>query len=159
MKAENSLQNQLIDYLENQYTHRSLADAAKDLPDELINVKPENVPYTFYQMLEHIRITQIDMIDFINNPNYRELEWPKDFWPDEKVKATKDMWNESVEKYQMDLNTLKDIIKGADDNIFERIPHGTGQTIFREVLQVIDHNSYHIGELILMRKLCNAWGK
>lgn len=159
MDSDTAIRAELINYLENQHTHRSLQDAAADFPEELMNVKPEVVPYTFWQMLEHIRITQYDMLDFIRNKDYKELQWPKDYWPDPGQKATKMMWDESVSKYEKDIDDLKKILKDEKNIITERIPLGTGQTILREVLQIIDHASYHIGQFILMRRLVDNWKK
>lgn len=159
MKAVNDLQKQIIDFLKRPNTHRSLLEAVEDFPDELINAKPENVPYTFWQLLEHIRISQYDMIDFIQNPNYKEMEWPRDYWPDKDEKATRKMWDESIEKYQKDIETLINIVNKNEPDILVHIPHGQGQTALREILQIIDHASYHIGEFILMRRICNVWKK
>ncbi len=157
MENLDRLQNQIINYLESPNTHRSLEDAVKEFPENLINEKPNGVPYTFWQLLEHIRISQYDMIDFIQNPKYKEMEWPKEYWPAENIKATKEMWRDSIIKYHKDLDTLISIVKKNMDNILVPIPHGDGQTIFREVMQIIDHASYHLGEFILMRRICNAW--
>jgi uncharacterized damage-inducible protein DinB len=159
MNAINDLQKQIVDFLENQNTHRTLQDAAGDLPEELMNIQPEKIPYTFWQLLEHIRISQYDMIDFIRNPNYKEMEWPKEYWPDKNQKATKKLWDESIKQYEDDLEALKKIVKDNEPDILVAIPHGQGQTTLREIMQIIDHASYHIGEFILMRRICNAWKK
>lgn len=159
MKAADNLQTQIIDFLNRQNTHLTLREAAMDIPDELINIKPDNVPYTFWQMLEHIRVSQYDMLDFIQNPNYKEMEWPKDYWPDKNENATRKMWDDSIMKYEQDLETLKDIVMKNEPDILVKIPHGQGQTALREVLQIVDHASYHIGQFILMRRICNAWNK
>ena len=151
------LREHLLDYLNNPHTHGSLLDAARDFPQQFINVKPEGLPYSFWGMLEHIRISQFDMIDFMQNSNYKELKWPKDYWPDPSVKATKKMWDESISMFEKDLETLKKIIENPVVDLFAVIPHGSGQTMFREVMQIIDHNSYHIGQLIVMRRIINQW--
>jgi len=157
MENENKLRQELIHYLERPHTHAVLADAVKDFPDKLMNEKPLNIPYSFWQMLEHIRISQWDMIDFIRNPNYKEIEWPKDYWPDDNEKATAKMWNDAVKKFEQDLADLKKIIEDPKTDLFAPIPHGSGQTIFREALQIIDHASYHMGQLIVMRRMVGEW--
>lgn len=159
MNSEKLLREQLINYLEKPHTHMLLSDAVKDLPEELINQKPGGLPYSFWDMLEHIRISQFDMIDFIQNPNYKEMSWPKEYWPKKGSKATKKMWDEATRQYDKDLETLKEIIKNPKSDLFAPIEHGNGQTIFREVLQIIDHAGYHIGQFIVMRRLANNWGK
>ncbi len=157
MDKNNLLRKELISYLERPHTHALLNDAIKNFPEKLINKKPPNIPYSFWQMLEHIRISQWDMIDFIQNPNYKELQWPKEYWPDENEKATKKMWDDCVKKFENDIITLRKIIENPETDLFAPIPHGTGQTIFREALQVIDHASYHMGQLIVMRRMVGEW--
>ena len=159
MDADKSLREHLINYLEKLHTHMLLQDAVKDLPEELINQKPGGLPYSFWDMLEHIRISQIDMIDFIHDPNYKEMEWPKDYWPKPGGKATKKMWDESLKQCEKDLDILKKIINDPKIDLFAPIAHGSGQTIFREVLQIVDHAGYHIGQIIVMRRLADNWGK
>ena len=97
------------------------------------------------------------MLDFMVNPNYKEIQWPEDYWPKAGEKATKRMWDESVRKFEQDFESLKKIVMDADHNFFSKIPHGTGQTIFREIMQIIDHNSYHIGQFVMMIKLIGEW--
>lgn len=157
MIDDKELRTELIRYLSGHFTHKGLDEAVKGVPENLINTKPENVPYTFWQLLEHIRITQWDMVDFIRNPGYHELEWPKDYWPESGAVATKAMWDDSVSQIKKDIKSLEDIISNPSNNLMTPIPHGTGQTILKEVLQIIDHASYHIGELILMRRVMNNW--
>ena len=157
MKDDKALRDELVKYINGSFTHKSIFESAKDFPENLINEKPANVPYTFWQLLEHIRIAQFDMVDFIRNPQYKELEWPKDYWPSSEIKANKMMWEESLSQIKRDLYALENIIKNPSNDLFTPIPHGTGQTIFKEVLQIIDHNAHHIGEFILMRRTLNAW--
>lgn len=147
----------ILDYINKPHTHSSLIEAAKGLPEKFINERPGGLPYTFWQMLEHIRISQWDMVDFMVNPGYKEMEWPKEYWPGDNEKATKKMWDESVAKFEKDYENLIKIVKDQKNDLFSKIPHGTGQTIFREVMQIIDHNSYHIGQFIVMRRLVNQW--
>jgi hypothetical protein len=85
------------------------------------------------------------------------MEWPKDYWPKPDEKATKEMWGLSIEKFEKDFQNLKKLVQDSSNDLFSKIPHGQGQTIFREVMQIIDHNSYHIGQFIIMRRLINAW--
>jgi len=157
MNSDKQLRQELINYLKKPHTHMSLRDAVKDLPENLINEKPEGVPYSFWELLEHIRISQFDMIDFIQDENFREMKWPKDYWPDKGNKADKEDWDKSIEKFEEDLKILEQIVLNPENDLMTHIKHGSGQSILREILQIIDHNSYHIGELIIMRRAVNAW--
>ncbi len=153
MDKDKALRQALVDYLNNPHTHKSLLDAVKDFPEEKINIKPAGAPYSFWEQLEHIRLCQWDMIDFMVDQNYKEMEWPKNYWPKPGEKADKRMWNESIAKFEEDYEQLKKIVQDNSFELFAKIPHGSGQTVFREILQIIDHNSYHIGQFVLMRKL------
>ncbi len=159
MKNTNSLREHLLKYLGHPHTHMAFADAVKNFPERLINEKPAGLPYSFWQLLEHMRISQLDMIDFIQTADYKVLEWPKDYWPGDDQKANAAMWNDSVKKYIDDVETLKKIINDPKTDLLAKIPHGSGQTILKEVLQIIDHESYHMGQLIVMRRLAGEWGK
>lgn len=151
------LRDALVDYLNNPHTHASFTEAAKNFPEKYYNEKPKGLPYSFWDMLEHIRISQWDMLDFMTNPNYKEIAWPKDFWPESTQKADKAMWNGSIAKFEEDYNNLTRRVSEDSFDFFAKIPYGSGQTIFREVLQIIDHNSYHIGQFVMMRKLAGIW--
>lgn len=157
MDKDNLLRNELVNYLEHPHTHGTLPDAVKNFPEKLMNEKPPNIPYSFWQLLEHIRVSQFDMVDFIRNPDYKEMKWPADYWPDDKQKATKKMWDDAVKKYEDDIQALKKIIEDPKTDLFAPIPHGTGQTILREALQIIDHAGYHIGQFIAMRRMVGEW--
>lgn len=157
MKTEEQLRKELQNYLEHPHTHMPFTEAVKNFPEKLMNEKPHALPYTFWQMLEHIRVSQFDMVDFIHNPEYKEMNWPADYWPDAKEKATAKMWNDAVAKYEKDYEKLIKLVKDPESNLFSPIPNGTGQNILREVLQIIDHTSYHMGQFIVMRRLVGEW--
>jgi uncharacterized damage-inducible protein DinB len=150
------LRSALVDYLNNPHTHASFSDAAENLPEKYYNEKPNGLSYSFWDQLEHIRICQWDMLDFMINPGYKEMAWPKDYWPSDK--ANKNKWKESVQKFEDDYKHLKKIALDNSFDLFAKIPIGSGQTMFREILQIIDHNSYHIGQFVMMRKLIGEWG-
>lgn len=151
------LREHLLKYLGHPHTHMVFADAVKDFPEKFINEKPAGLPYSFWQLLEHMRITQLDMIDFIQTADYKILEWPRDYWPRDDEKADAAMFNESIRKYLNDVETLRKIIGNTETDLFAKIPHGSGQTILKEVLQIIDHESYHMGQFIVMRRLIGEW--
>lgn len=156
-EVQQQIRQHLIEYLEGKHAHASIDDALQDFPLGIINSKPENCPHTFWQIIEHIRLTQNDIVDFIVNPNYIERKWPQDYWPKPEQAANEQTWNWSVSELKNDYQRLKGIVQDPKIDLLKTIPHGTGQTIFREVILVIDHNSYHIGQFILMRKMLGKW--
>lgn len=159
MNTDKLLREAITNYLENPHTHKTLEEIVKDFPEKLINTVPDGVPYSFWQMLEHIRVSQFDMVDFIQNPNYKEMKWPEDYWPGKNEMATKQIWDNAVKQYSEDLKTLQKIVNDPESDLFAPIKHGNGQTIFREILQIIDHASYHIGEFVVMARIAKAWDK
>src|SRR5579863_2947119 len=151
------MRRQLLNYIQDRHAHASFDEAIKAFPVKLINAKPEKIPYTFWALLEHIRISQNDILDFIQNPDYQDKDWPKDYWPSKKAKANKKIWDKTIAGYKKDLKALEKMFGNPKTDLLAKIPHGQGQTIFREALLVIDHNAYHIGEFILMRRALNIW--
>jgi hypothetical protein len=134
--------------------HASFDDAVADLPAELRGRQPPGLPYSPWQLLEHLRLAQRDILDFCTNQDYQEKGWPDDYWP-AAAAPSGDAWQRSVESFRADREMLKELAALAD--LFALIPHGTGQTFLRELLLVADHNAYHIGELVVVRRLLGAW--
>jgi hypothetical protein len=157
MENQQNFREQLLNYLTGRHAHASFDDALNGFPIKLINTKPANSPYTFWELLEHIRRTQNDIVDFIQNPNYKDKSWPQDYWPAKNKKADKKAWDKSVAGFKKDFAALVKIVKNPKTDLLAKIPHGQGQTIFREAILVIDHNAYHIGEFILMRRMMGIW--
>ncbi len=156
MQTDEALRNLLVSFLEGE-AHLSLADALKGFPVKDINVKPRNVPYTFWHLLEHIRIAQWDIVDFVNNPDYKELRFPQDYWPAPKAKATRKDWLNTIARIEADTREMIAIVKDQATDLHARIPHGDGQTILREAILIVDHNSYHIGEFAILRQVQKNW--
>ncbi len=156
MRSDKALRAELVKFLSTE-AHMSLADAVKDFPLKDMNVRPPNVPYTFWHLLEHIRIAQWDIVDFIKNPHYEHLSWPKDYWPAKDAKATKKDWDHTLATYQRDLRAIIAIVKNPKTDLHVRIPHGDGQTILREAILIVDHTSYHVGEFAILRQVVNNW--
>lgn len=135
--------------------HISLQDALKGLRPELRGVKPTHLPYSIWQLVEHIRITQWDMLRFCKDPDHKELKWPNDYWPDEAAPAKEDLWKGALRQINDDLEEFIELMEHAD--IYQPLPHGQGQSILREALQIADHNSYHIGEILALRRMLGDW--
>jgi hypothetical protein len=130
--------------------HVSFDDAVAGIPHELRGRQPAGLPYSPWQLLEHLRLAQRDILEFCTDPGYREPKWPDDYWPAASAPAD-DEWERSVASFRADRDALKQL--ASDVDLFDAIPHGAGQTYLRELLLVADHNAYHIGELIVVRRL------
>ena len=149
MDKDKALRDHLLQLLEGESAHVSLEAVLRDFPIENIN-KQIDGSHTAWELLEHIRIAQWDILDFSTNPGYKEISWPDDYWP--KEPGTKASWNGSVKRVLDDLQSVRDLVADKNTDLFATIPHGNGQTILREVLLVADHNAYHLGQLVLRRK-------
>jgi uncharacterized damage-inducible protein DinB len=137
--------------------HASFDAAVADLPQGVRGKQPTGLPYSPWQLLEHLRITQHDILDFCVNPRYRELTWPGDYWP---VSASPDgapAWDRSVGEFNRDRAALQQLSRNSTIDLESPIPHGSGQTYLRELLLAADHAAYHVGQLIVVRRLLGAW--
>lgn len=159
MESEKITRQRLLELLKGGNAHMTFDEAVKDFPESEMNTKFPNGTYSSWGLLEHIRRTQWDILDFIRNPEYKEKEWPDDYWPEKGKKATRKDWDETIRKFKADSKKLEEIIKNRKTDLYSKIPHGTGQNILREILLVADHNAYHIGELGIMRQVMGTWGK
>ncbi|WP_316753816.1 DinB family protein [Pedobacter gandavensis] len=135
--------------------HVGLKDATKDIPFELLGERPHGLPYTIWQLVEHIRIAQWDMLEFSKDGNHKSPEWPDGYWPEELAPADKISWNKTLTQIDDDLKIFIELIHKQD--LFEPIAYGTGQNILREAFQIADHNAYHIAEIVVIRRLLGVW--
>ena len=158
VKAQEEL---LIKHLEDLLTkgnaHVTLDDALENIPFEILGERPADLPYSIWQLAEHLRIAQFDILDFSRNADYAHLKWPDDYWPKENYPASENAWQQCVDQIKADRKAFIDLLNSAAITLFEPIAHGTGQTLIREALVLADHNSYHTGQIILLRKMLNAW--
>ena len=152
------IRNQLIFFLKDSNAHVNSEDVLRDFPMEHINSKIEGIEYTPWQLLEHMRLTQRDIIDFIEDANYKMPDFPAAYWP-EKRQSDSDLWNTSIQLFFDDMDHLERIIKDHNIDLYQSMPAGDKYSVFREIMIVIDHNAYHLGQLILFRKHFGAWGK
>jgi hypothetical protein len=137
--------------------HTGFEKAVEDIPEASRGKKPHGLPYSPWQLLEHLRRTQHDILDFCRNPNYEELKWPDDYWPDSAVPASPSEWDHCIAQFLKDRSALQRLARDTSVDLTAVIPHGTGQTYLRELLLVADHSAYHIGELIIVRRLLGIW--
>ncbi len=146
---------ELINLLQGGNAHAGLTDALKGLPAKLRGVHTNDLPYSIWQLVEHIRIAQWDMLEFSKDGRHKSPKWPNDYWPEETAPANDAAWRKSIKQIDTDQEEFINLLKTAD--IYKAIPHGSGQTVLREALQIADHNAYHIAEIIVIRRLLGAW--
>jgi hypothetical protein len=137
--------------------HAKFDDAVKDMPEKLRGLKPEGLPHSAWMLLEHLRLAQEDILEFSINSKYKPRQWPKDYWPESAMPPNASAWDKSIQQFRKDLKAMEDLVANPKTDLFARIPWGEGQTILREVLLVADHNAYHIGQLVDVRRLLGAW--
>jgi hypothetical protein len=153
--GNDSLIKELEKLLRGGGAHVGFNDVIADLPENLLGERPHDLPYSIWQLIEHIRIAQADMLDFCQNPNYQSLNWPDDYWPKELAPKDKDAFEASVQAFQADLEAFIELMRKSD--LYTPFPHGDGQTFLREALQIADHNAYHVAEIVVIRRLLHAW--
>jgi uncharacterized damage-inducible protein DinB len=151
------LRGQLARILEWRDAHVGFDEAVAELPPDLRGVQPAGLPYSAWQLVEHLRIAQRDILEFSVDPGYQEREWPADYWPRDAAPPSAEAWEESIAAFRRDRDELKRLAGDPRVELFARIPHGSGQTYLRELLLVADHNAYHVGQLVLVRRLLGAW--
>ena len=159
MDRDRRLRDQLVGLLRGGNAHMDFATAVADFPEALINARPPNVDYTFWHLIEHLRLTQADILEYVTSAAYRERDWPDDYWPPRDARATKADWDASVAAFQRDLDALVAIVADEATDLFAPVPSNDQHTILREALIVADHNAYHIGELGILRQVANARGR
>jgi uncharacterized damage-inducible protein DinB len=137
--------------------HVTFDKAVADIPEAARGVQPKGSPHSAWQLVEHLRITQHDILDFCVNPDYKELKWPDDYWPSSAAPPSAGAWDESLRKYTADRSALQALAADPAVKLDAEIPHGSGQTYLRELVLVADHTAYHVGQLILLRRLLGNW--
>jgi len=154
---EASLRQHLVNLLTGEQAHAGFESAIKNFPAELRGKRPAGIDHSAWELLEHLRIAQWDILDFSRNPRYKERPWPSSYWPVTAEPADERAWDHSVRGFRKDLKTFCALISNPTTDLYAKIPHGGGQTILREAMLIADHNAYHVGQLILVRKLLGQW--
>jgi hypothetical protein len=157
MANDKILRSHVLALLEGGNAHVTFDKAVEGFPASLINENLPNVPYSAWRLLEHMRITQHDILDFITNPDYEDMEWPQDYWPPNGKKGTIKDWKKTVAAFKKDSKELQDIVRDPKTDLYAKIPKGNGQTILREALLVADHSAYHLGEFVVVRRMLKSW--
>jgi hypothetical protein len=155
--SDNQLREHVAELLNSKGAHASFDDAVKDMPEKLRGVRPDGLPHSAWMLLEHLRITQWDILEFSRNPKYKAPKWPDDYWPKTEAPPTTSAWTKSIQQFRKDLKAMQDLVANPKTDLYARIPWGEGQTILREAFLVADHNAHHLGQLIDVRRLLGAW--
>jgi uncharacterized damage-inducible protein DinB len=156
-KNDAALREHLVKLLTEPHAHATFEQAVKGLPVELRGKVPKGSEYSAWQLLEHLRIAQSDILEFSRDAKHQSPKWPEGYWPKEKAPADEKAWDKSVRAFKRDLKEMVELVQDEKADLFAKIPHGDGQTILREVLLVADHNAYHVGQVVLVRRLLGAW--
>ncbi len=151
MNQDDVLREQLLSLLRGGNAHMSFDQAVNDFPMDKINTQPPNLPYTPWHLLEHIRLAQRDILDFIRDPAYVSPEWPAGYWPPQGEKADEARWRRTIEEFRADRREMEKIVKNPDTDLTALMPQGEKYTILREILVAADHNAYHLGEFGLLK--------
>jgi hypothetical protein len=151
------LRAELVFQLNGGNAHAPLEKVVAKLPIDLQGTVPSGLPYSAWQLLEHIRLALADMLDFCTNPKYKAMKWPDDYWPKSSGPASAKAWDASVKEIQSDLKKFGKLISDPKNDLFAPFPWGDGQTLFHEACLIIDHNAYHLGEIVMVRRLLGAW--
>jgi len=151
-----SLRQHLENLLQMKGGHLTFHAAVGDFPVALRGAKPPGAPHSAWQLLEHMRLAQQDILDFSRNPGYQEKKFPDDYWPAGEAPPNEGAWDASVKQFQSDLKELRMLVADTKNDLLAAILHGQGQTLLREALLVADHNAYHLGQLMFLRKMLEA---
>ena len=156
--SESLIRQELVNLLTVQQAHMQFEDAVKDFPIAHINTRPAGLDYSFWHLLEHIRICQWDILDYCRNADYKLIEWPREYWPAKDANTDETGWKKTIADYLSDRAALITLIQDPKTDLYKAIPHGYGgHTIFREILVVGSHNAYHIGEFGILRGMMGLW--
>lgn len=157
MSAEIITRKELLALLDGGHAHMSFDEAIAEFPSSAMNTYPRNVPYTPWHILEHLRITQWDILEFILNPDHVSPEWPQGYWPAKTEQADAQRWMQTIQSFKADWQSLRDLVQEPETDLFAPLAHAPGYTICREILLVSDHNAYHIGEFAVLRQVMGTW--
>lgn len=157
MKTDQALREHLLYLLKGGGAHISFEAATKGLPADLRGKKPKGAEHSAWEILEHMRLAQWDILNFSRGPNHASPAWPEGYWPATPQPPNDRAWGKSIRQFSADLDSLCALVSDPSVDLFARIPHGDGQTILREALLVADHNAYHLGALVLVRRMLGAW--
>jgi len=156
MDQEDSVRKHVLYLLRGGGAHMSFEDFVGSFPADLCNRKIDGLPYTAWQVLEHMRLAQRDMLEFSRDGSHVSPEFPKGYWPEPEEPGTPALWQKTIDEFQIDLKQMEALVEDASTDLYAKIPHGDGQTILREALLIADHNAYHLGALAVMARIVKS---
>jgi hypothetical protein len=157
MSTDRVVREQLLALLRGNQAHMTFDEAVADFPLAQINEVPSLVPYTPWHLLEHLRIAQWDILEFIRDPAHVSPTWPDGYWPEREARANAQAWADTIAAFQADLQALQALVSNPATDLYMPLPHAPTYTILREILVVADHNAYHIGEFAILRQIMGTW--
>jgi hypothetical protein len=157
MESDKVVREQLLFLLRSGNAHMNFDQAVADFPIQNINTKPPNVTHTPWYLLEHLRIAQWDILEFIRDPKHVSPTWPEGYWPPENENADQSKWEKTISDFHTDMETLQNMVVDQQVDLYAPILHAPDYTILREILLVADHNAYHIGEFVILRQVMDNW--
>jgi len=155
-QTDDSLRKHVLYLLRGGGAHLSFDDFVASFPADLCNRQIEGLPYTPWQVLEHMRIAQWDILEFSRDPNHVSPDFPKGYWPETNELGTPALWQQTIDQFRSDLQQMEALVEDLSTDLYAKIPHGDGQTILREALLIADHNAYHLGALAVMARIVKA---
>lgn len=156
MADDTALRDQLARVLDWDSAHLRFDDAVSDFPPQLRGVRPPGAPHSGWELLEHLRITLWDIVEFSRDSKHVSPEWPSGYWPASAAPPNDAAWDESVAAYRESLRALAGMARDGSNDLYARIPHGDGQTLLREILLAADHNAYHLGQLVMVKRMLSS---
>ncbi|RMF60416.1 MAG: DinB family protein [Calditrichaeota bacterium] len=157
MESQTLLRKQLISLLTETNAHVMFEQAIQDFPLQQIHAHVAGIPYSAWELLEHIRIAQWDILEFMRNANHTSPPWPQGYWPPEDAQPTIESWHTTIDQIRRDLKAVQEIVLDEEIDLLSELPHAPGYTYLREILLVADHNAYHIGQFITLRRALGNW--
>jgi uncharacterized damage-inducible protein DinB len=155
MQRDDAFRGQITDLLSWKSAHVEFERVVKNVPPEYRGMRPSGAPYSLWELLEHMRLAQRDILEFCRSAKYASPRWPEDFWPPDPAPAKRDEWQRSIDGFHRDRRAMVELI--GEQDLMSKVPGGEGQTFLREALLIADHNAYHIGQMVLVRRLLGIW--
>jgi len=159
MEKNKALREHLVQLLKGGNAHTDFDAAIKNMPVNLRGKIPKGAEHSAWQLLEHLRIAQWDILEFIRNPKHVSPKWPEGYWPKSQTPPNKGAWDKTAKTFRADQTALIKLLRNQFTDLFAKIKHGEGQTVLREALLAADHTAYHLGALVLLRRLLGAWNE
>ena len=155
--SDQALREQLVWLLDGGNAHVKFDDVIANFPPKLRGQKPGGLPFSAWRLLEHMRLAQWDMLEFSRDPKHESPEWPRGYWPQSDVPANEAAWEKSIKSFRSDLRQMQKMVSDPKSDLYTPFSWGDGQNLLREAMQIADHNAYHVGELVVVRRLLGVW--